>query len=57
MLYSCFLIALKGGIIYAILIQVLYMLLFFVQYLINLAIGNVVGIESSKNDQRIGLVY
>ena len=28
-----------------------------VQYMINKAIGKVVGVESEKNDQRIGLIY
>lgn len=57
MLFSCLLISIHGGVIYAIIIQVLYILLFFVQYMINKAIGKVVGTESAMNDKRVGLIY
>jgi len=46
MLVSCALIAIKGGLIYAIAVQFLYIVLFWIQYLINLMIGKVIGKES-----------
>ena len=47
MLTSCALIAIKGGLIYSIVVQFLYIILFWIQYLINVMIGKVIGIESS----------
>lgn len=57
LLVSCGLIAIKGGLLYAIIIQFLYILLFWIQYLINLLIGKVIVVESTQNDKRIGLIY
>lgn len=47
LLVSCGLIALKGGLLYAIIIQLLYIILFWIQYLINVIIGKVIAIEST----------
>lgn len=57
LIVSCGLIALQGGLIYALVVQFLYIVLFWIQYLINLIIGKIIGKESSSNDKRIGLIY
>jgi len=57
MLIACGLIAIKGGLLYAIIVQVLYICLFGIQYLINTLIGKIIITESGQNDRRIGLIY
>lgn len=47
----------KGGLVYAIVVQFLYIVLFWIQYLINMMIGKIIGTESLQNDKRIGLIY
>jgi len=39
LIVSCAFIAVKGGLIYALVVQFLYIVLFWIQYLINLIIG------------------
>ncbi|CDW74186.1 multidrug resistance-associated protein 4 [Stylonychia lemnae] len=57
LIVSCAFIAIKGGLIYALVVQFLYIVLFWIQYLINLIIGKVISKESVQNDYRIGLIY